>query len=166
MSSIRNLFTAISVVVVIFILGFFMWRSSSQSKASNTLALSPTPSLQTLQPTPTDDDEEPIPLSFEIGEFVETVSRPTDTPAPSPTPIPVVPPDQLIAKHIPHSGPGYTMGKRDMIRSNGQAYIEIDILTDGTKPIEEVIASFQAWIKTIGITPEDLKKVKVAVIKP
>lgn len=143
-----------------------MWQTSKQSKASNTLTPSPTLTPQTLQPTPSDTDEESMPLSFEIGEFVETASGPTDTPAPSPTPIPVVPPDQLIAKHFPHSGPGYTMGKRDMIRSNGQTYIEIDIITDGTKSIEEVIVGFQAWINTFGITPEELKKVKVAIIKP
>lgn len=163
MSSVRNLFTAVSVVFVIVLLSFFLWQSSTQSKASNermpTLTPSPLPKLA-------DTNDEVIPLSFEIGEFVEIASSPTETPTPSPTPIPKMPPDQLIASHFPHSGPGYTMGKRDMKRASGQEYVEIDIITDGTKPIEEVISDFQTWIKTFGVTSEDLKKVKVAVIKP
>ena len=163
MSTVRNLLAALSVVSVIMLLAFFLWQSSTQSKASNARVPTLTPSPLS---TPTDTDEESIPLSFEIGEFVETSNGPTETPAPSPTPIPVVPPDKVIANHFPHSGPGYTMSKRDMRRANGQEYIEIDIVTDGTKPVEEVITSFQAWTKTFGITPEDLKKVKVAVIKP
>lgn len=164
MSSVRNLFTIISVVVVIFFLGYFMLRSSSPSKASNSIASKPTPTLPTTPTNQEVSDDEPIPLSFEVGAFVESVATPTGTSAPTPTPISQ--PDKLIADHLPHSGPGYTIGKRDMIRSNGQSYIEIDMLTDGTKPVEEVIADFQSWIKTFGITPADLKKVKVAVIKP
>ena len=163
MSTVRNLITAFTGIFVIVLLAFFLWQSSTQSKASS--ARVPTPTLSP-SPTPTDTDEESIPLSFEIGEFVETVSGPTETPTPSPTLIPTTPPDQLIANHFPHSGPGYTMSKRDMRRSNGQEYVEIDIVTDGTRPVEEVITSFQAWTKTFGITPEDLKKVKVAVIRP
>jgi hypothetical protein len=164
MSSVRNLITALSVVFVIVLLGFFLWQTSTQSTAFNNIRV-PTPTSSPI-PTPIDTNEETIPLSFVIGEFVEVTHGPTEIPTPSPTPIPSIPPDQLIANHFPHSGPGYTMSKRDMRRSNGQEYIEINIVTDGTKPVEEVIASFQAWVKTFGITPEDLKKVKVAVIKP
>lgn len=163
MSTIRNLITGLSVVFVIVLLCFFLWQSSTHSIASRTLTPSPT---SYPLPTPISSDEEPALLSFEIGEFVETASGPTETPTPTPTPIPSIPPDQLIANHFPHEGPGYTMSKRDMRRSNGQTYIEIDIVTDGSRPIEEVIAHFQSWVKTFGVTPEDLKKVKVAVIKP